>query len=87
MSVGRCPSCSTGKLAVIDSRIVLDGDACRRRYRCECGARFTTMEVIVSEATAAEDVKPGGSRPYSKSKEVLGRIAAARIIGGSGEPM
>lgn len=41
----RCPYCGNSRTKVIDSRAVDDGNAIRRRRRCEsCGSRFTTFE-------------------------------------------
>lgn len=43
-----CPGCDTpGDTLVTDSRQHANGQ--RRRHRCGCGARFTTIEVVVSE--------------------------------------
>jgi hypothetical protein len=82
MSLRRCPHCKSGKVRVIDSRPVLDGDASRRRYACSCGARFTTYE------TVQEVVAPGDRHVRGEEGlNVLGRIAAARILGNAGEPM
>lgn len=45
----RCPKCSHMEDKVLDSRIVRNGDATRRRRMCmQCGYRFTTCEEILS---------------------------------------
>ena len=42
-----CPFCSADDTKVIDSRLVAEGDAVRRRRECvACGQRFTTYEKI-----------------------------------------
>ena len=44
----RCPSCSSGRSKVTDSRPVAGGTERQRRRECEaCGARFTTSEKVV----------------------------------------
>ncbi len=41
----RCPFCAHPSTRVVDSRLVAEGDAVRRRRLCEgCGRRFTTLE-------------------------------------------
>jgi transcriptional repressor NrdR len=43
----RCPFCTAPDTRVIDSRLSPDGDKVRRRRECtQCGARFTTYEVV-----------------------------------------
>jgi len=43
----KCPKCAKSENKVIDSRIVRDDTAIRRRRECtECGHRFTTYEYI-----------------------------------------
>jgi transcriptional regulator NrdR family protein len=72
VSIKLCPICNQfGKMKVIDTRIMCEGAACRRRYSCVCGARFSTAEVI------CDDIKRGGNRG---SHKVLGRIAGERIV-------
>ena len=42
-----CPFCTAQDTRVIDSRLSPDGDRVRRRRECiQCGARFTTYEVV-----------------------------------------
>ena len=41
----KCPKCSNADTKVIDSRVVENGQAIRRRRECEyCETRFTTFE-------------------------------------------
>lgn len=41
----RCPRCGHSDTRVVDSRLVREGDAIRRRRECEsCAGRFTTYE-------------------------------------------
>ncbi|MFC1477797.1 transcriptional regulator NrdR [candidate division KSB1 bacterium] len=43
----KCPYCTSQDDHVIDSRVVRDGDAIRRRRECgNCGGRYTTYEYI-----------------------------------------
>lgn len=44
----KCPTCQQ-ETTVAETRVVVSG--MRRRRRCLCGARFTTVEVIVPERT------------------------------------
>lgn len=57
MSIRRCPNCSTANLKVIDSRPNKVANNCYRRYRCECGHRFSTLETILPEASTAAEMK------------------------------
>jgi hypothetical protein len=46
----RCPKCEASgsrEVSIIDSRDIIQGDIMvrRRRYRCKCGERFSTLEV------------------------------------------
>lgn len=65
MSIKRCPNCSTGKLSVTDSRPDREANNCYRRYKCECGHRFSTLETVL---------------PEMKKIEALSGHAVARII-------
>jgi len=43
----KCPKCSKSDSKVVDSRVVRDDTAIRRRRECsDCGYRFTTYEYI-----------------------------------------
>lgn len=83
MSLSRCPSCKAGKVRVIDSRSVSDGRACRRRYACTCGARFTTYEIVLENA----DVGMGGNDQRNGGNVNLGRLAAKRLLGDTFDPI
>ena len=57
----RCPFCSHGETAVVETRESDEGDVIRRRRRCTaCDKRFTTYER--SELTLPAVVKKDGSR-------------------------
>ena len=63
-----CPFCGHSNTQVLDTRMSEDGDAVRRRRRCEaCDRRFTTYERI--ELFVPAIVKKNGSRvDYSRAK-------------------
>ena len=63
-----CPFCGTDDTKVIDSRLVSDGEAVRRRRECQnCGERWTTFET--AELLMPRIVKRDGSRePFDESK-------------------
>jgi len=45
----RCPHCACQIDKVIDSRVIAEGAAVRRRRECSvCGYRFTTHEEIIA---------------------------------------
>ena len=57
----RCPFCASLEDKVIDSRVIRDGRAIRRRREClSCGKRFTTYEYIESSPILV--VKRDGKR-------------------------
>jgi len=64
----RCPVCQHPDSRVIDSRLVEDGIAIRRRRKCEkCGFRFSTYEEV--EILDLSVIKRDGRRqPYSREK-------------------
>lgn len=65
----RCPFCRHDDSRVIDSRVIDDGAAIRRRRECgECGRRFTTAETT----TLAVVKRSGVSEPFSRAKVVSG---------------
>ena len=68
----RCPRCNGIEDRVLDSRLVKDGRAIRRRREClKCGYRFTTYEWI--EETMPLVVKKDGRRePYNREKLLAG---------------
>lgn len=67
-----CPVCNNEDTKVIDSRLVTDGMAIRRRRECEkCDYRFSTIEEVTLLDLAV--VKRDGRRePYSREKLVRG---------------
>jgi transcriptional repressor NrdR len=64
----KCPKCQNVDTKVLDSRVVQDGTAIRRRRECEyCSHRFTTFEKM--GITDLVVIKKDGSRAmYDKSK-------------------
>ena len=63
-----CPNCNTTETKVLDSRIVEEGRAVRRRRECdECDYRFTTFERkgVVEMMVIKKD---GSKEPYNRSK-------------------
>ena len=71
-----CPFCSTDDTKVIDSRLVAEGDAVRRRRECQaCGERFTTFET--AELVMPRIIKRDGSRePFNEEKLKFGLTKA-----------
>ena len=63
-----CPFCATDDTKVIDSRLVAEGDAVRRRRECQaCGERFTTFET--AELVMPRVIKRDGTRaPFDDEK-------------------
>lgn len=64
----KCPFCGNPNDQVLDSRVVEDGLAIRRRRKClKCDKRFTTYEKV--RRTLLWVVKKDGSRePFEKEK-------------------
>lgn len=48
-----CPQCGNAETGVTDSRPDAIGRYIRRRRRCQCGERFTTMEIVVPKGSRA----------------------------------
>ncbi|MCX6807522.1 MAG: transcriptional regulator NrdR [Patescibacteria group bacterium] len=69
--------CKSDDTSVIDSRIVEEGKAIRRRRKCEvCDHRFTTYER--PEFATFTVIKAGGKKePYSRDKLQRGIMVAA----------
>jgi transcriptional repressor NrdR len=63
-----CPFCGADDTKVIDSRLVAEGDAVRRRRQCQvCDERFTTFET--AELVMPRVVKRDGTRePFDEAK-------------------
>jgi transcriptional repressor NrdR len=65
----RCPFCRAEDSRVIDSRVIDDGGAIRRRRECgSCTRRFTTAETALLNVVK----RSGASEPFSRSKVVVG---------------
>ena len=64
-----CPFCRNADSRVVDSRLVEDGSAIRRRRQCpECGRRFSTVET-----TSLSVIKRSGvGEPFSRNKVING---------------
>ena len=67
----KCPSCHNLDTKVVDSRVLDDNIAIRRRRECEkCGFRFSTMEEV--EILNLTVVKRDGQEvPYDKERLVI----------------
>ena len=74
----RCPYCQFLEDKVLDSRVVRDGAAIKRRREClQCGRRFTTYEHI--EERRVQVVKKDGRRePFDRQKVLHGLQLACR---------
>ncbi len=65
----RCPFCRAEDSRVVDSRVIDEGSAIRRRRECAtCGRRFTTAE----SAQLNVIKRSGVGEPFSRHKVVLG---------------
>lgn len=71
-----CPFCAQHDTKVIDSRLVAEGDAVRRRRECQaCGERFTTFET--AELVMPRIIKRDGTRePFNEEKLKFGLAKA-----------
>ncbi len=80
----KCPHCGTIDNRVVDSRMIRDGRAIRRRRACNtCERRFTTYERV--EESVPLVVKKGGRREiFDRAKVLKGlkRACEKRTIGG-----
>lgn len=67
-----CPACHAEDTRVIDSRVIEDGSAIRRRRECEkCSFRFSTLEeieILSLRVRKADD----SEEPYNKEKVMKG---------------
>lgn len=72
----RCPVCKHSDTSVLESRVVPQGEAIRRRRVCDaCNHRFTTYERIELQLPAV--VKKDGQRqPYATDKLLAGIFKA-----------
>lgn len=66
----RCPYCQYLEDRVLDSRVVRDGEAIKRRREClQCGRRYTTFEQI--EERGVRVVKKDGRREAFDRQKIL----------------
>ena len=74
----KCPYCQFLEDKVLDSRVVRDGEAIKRRREClQCGRRFTTFEH--AEDRRVRVVKKDGRRePFDRGKILRGLELACR---------
>lgn len=72
----KCPFCASTKNQVLESRVVEDGDAIRRRRECEsCHKRFTTYEKV--RGSVLWIIKKDGKRePFDREKVKKGVLRA-----------
>ncbi len=72
----QCPFCSAANTKVIDSRLVTEGNAVRRRRECQiCKERFTSFET--AELLMPKVVKSNGVRdPFNEEKLRHGIVRA-----------
>jgi len=72
----KCPFCGNCDSQVLESRMVDEGDAVRRRRQCEkCGKRFTTQEKV-REYFLWIIKKDGRREPFDKEKVKRGILRA-----------
>lgn len=72
----KCPFCASDNNQVLESRVVDDGNAVRRRRECgKCGKRFTTYEKV--KGTVLWVVKKDGKRESFDSEKVKRGILRA----------
>lgn len=64
----RCPACHNIETKVVDSRMIADGMAIRRRREClDCGCRFSTVEEMqILNLTVLK--RDGRREPYASEK-------------------
>jgi transcriptional repressor NrdR len=74
----RCPQCNHVEDKVLDTRVLKDGTAIRRRREClNCRSRFSTQEGLLQDIPMV--VKKDGRRePFSKPKLMAGLQAACQ---------
>ena len=72
----RCPYCGYLEDRVVDSRLIRNNRAIRRRRHCEgCAKRYTTYETIEDEEPVIVK-KDGRRQPYDRAKLLGGLIRA-----------
>lgn len=72
----KCPFCGNTNSQVLESRLVDEGEAIRRRRECDkCGKRFTTFEKV--RRSVLWVIKKEGSRePFDREKVKRGILRA-----------
>ena len=71
-----CPACNHSDTKVIDSRLVEEGKAVRRRRKCvKCNHRFTTYERL-NERPLIVIKKDMSSEPFDSNKLLRGLMTA-----------
>ncbi len=72
----KCPFCASNKNQVLESRVVEDGQAIRRRRECDkCNKRFTTYEKV--KRSVLWVIKKDGKRePFDREKIKRGLLRA-----------
>jgi transcriptional repressor NrdR len=74
----RCPFCNADDTRVIESRVVEDGEAIRRRRECaSCARRFTTFERYARVMTMVVK-RTGALEEFDREKIVRGMRAALK---------
>jgi transcriptional repressor NrdR len=72
----KCPYCGSVDTEVLESRIVEEGSAIRRRRKClKCDKRFTTHERIIK--TALWVIKKDGRREYFDREKIKRGVVRA----------
>lgn len=72
----KCPFCASSKTEVLESRVVEDGKAIRRRRECsKCNKRFTTFEKV-KDVVLWVIKKDGRREPFDKEKVKKGILRA-----------
>lgn len=72
----KCPFCADIDSQVLESRVVDDGDAIRRRRKCiKCKKRFTTYEKVRGSVLWVEK-KDGSREPFEREKVKKGILKA-----------
>ena len=72
----KCPFCASSKTEVLESRVVEDGKAIRRRRECsKCKKRFTTFEKV-KDVVLWVIKKDGRREPFDKEKVKKGILRA-----------
>lgn len=73
-----CPKCSNTGNKVVDSRVVKEGSAIRRRRECtECGFRFTTYEYVEKSDFQVQKVD-GSVEDFNREKLKSGIMLSCR---------